>query len=172
MEAVLPDDIANILRIKLLSPSEETYGIKHVIRAADHITNVLKIDLECRSGATAVSLSAGYQETAAYCRIGWEPYRKKIARTSNGESSGDSSKCQPILNVVIARAAVGRDTPCLLIFTWCGSALARVLSGHVCPIDLSWCSTYTSSIPQRVTTITLRDAHIVVHFKNLLHERT
>ena len=74
-----------------------------------------------------VSLSAGYRETAAYCQFGWEPCRRKIASTSNVESSGNFSKYQPILNVVIARAAVGRDTPCLLIFARCGSELARVL---------------------------------------------
>ena len=87
----MTNDLKNKLECKLLFFFGEAYGTERVIRAAHHSTNDLKIDLECRSGAVAVLLSAGYQETAAYCQFGWEPHWKKIASTSMGKAPGTSA---------------------------------------------------------------------------------
>ena len=109
----------------LVSLFVETYGTERGNGTADDIMKDLKIGFECRSGAVAAPLSSGYQETAAYCQFGWEPHRKKIASTSNGGSGTLQVSAYP--QRVLARAAVGRDTPCMWVSARCGSALARVV---------------------------------------------
>merc|ERR1712000_563812 len=62
---------------KPLSLFVETYGTECGKLTPDDITNVLKIEFDCRPGAIAVSLSLRepkYQETAAYCHFGRAPY--------------------------------------------------------------------------------------------------
>merc|ERR1712054_394163 len=64
---------------KPLSLFVETYGSECGKLTADDITNVLKIEFDCRPGAIAVSLALRepkYQETAAYCHFGRAPYTK------------------------------------------------------------------------------------------------
>ena len=109
----------------------ETYGTERRSRTADDITNDLKISWSADLGLD-VSLGSGYQETAAYCQFGWEPYRKNIASTSNGEAPG-SLQVSANPQRVLARAAVGRDTPCMLVSARCGSVLARVCEDKSVP---------------------------------------
>merc|ERR1711879_978723 len=62
---------------KPLSLFVETYGTEQGALTAEDITNVIKIAFDCRPGAIAMSLALRepkYQETAAYCHFGREPY--------------------------------------------------------------------------------------------------
>merc|ERR1712050_387259 len=65
---------------KPLSLFLETYGTEQGALSAEDITNVLKIEFDCRPGAIAMSLALRepkYQETAAYCHFGRESYTSK-----------------------------------------------------------------------------------------------
>merc|ERR1712151_603454 len=58
---------------KPLSLFVETYGTERGDLTVNDITNVLKMEFDCRPGAIAVSLALRepkYQETAAYCHFG------------------------------------------------------------------------------------------------------
>jgi len=62
---------------------------------ADDITNIIKIAFDCRPGAIAVSLALRepkYQETAAYCHFGREPYTKNGIKFFEWENAQDLSK--------------------------------------------------------------------------------
>merc|ERR1711971_1094212 len=64
---------------KPLSLFVETYGSECGKLTADDITNIVKIEFDCRPGAIAQSLALRepkYQETAAYCHFGREPHTK------------------------------------------------------------------------------------------------
>merc|ERR1712050_584153 len=64
---------------KPLSLFVETYGTEQGDLTADDITNIIKVEFDCRPGAIAMSLALRepkYQETAAYCHFGREPYTK------------------------------------------------------------------------------------------------
>merc|ERR1711904_268662 len=64
---------------KPLSLFVETYGTEKGGLDVTDITNVLKIEFDCRPGAIATSLALRepkYQETAAYCHFGRAPYTK------------------------------------------------------------------------------------------------
>merc|ERR1711959_793505 len=64
---------------KPLSLFVETYGTEQGNLTAADITNILKINFDCRPGAIAVPLALRepkYQETAAYGHFGREPYTK------------------------------------------------------------------------------------------------
>merc|ERR1711997_1137120 len=61
----------------------------------DDITNVIKIAFDCRPGAIAQSLALRepkYQETAAYCHFGREPYTKDGIKFFEWENAKDLSK--------------------------------------------------------------------------------
>jgi len=80
---------------KPLSLFVETYGTECGNLTADDITNVLKIEFDCRPGAIAVSLALRepkYQETAAYCHFGRKPYTKDGIRFFEWENAKDLSK--------------------------------------------------------------------------------
>merc|ERR1712107_791305 len=84
---------------KPLSLFVETYGTEQGSLIADDITNVLKIEFDCRPGAIAVSLALRepkYQETAAYCHFGREPYTKDGVKFFEWENAKDLSKYQPL----------------------------------------------------------------------------
>jgi len=84
---------------KPLSLFVETYGTEQGSLTADDITNVLKIEFDCRPGAIAVSLALRepkYQETAAYCHFGREPFTKDGRKYFEWENSKDLSKYQPL----------------------------------------------------------------------------
>merc|ERR1711988_1964404 len=64
---------------KPLSLFVETYGTEQGTLTAGDITNIIKMEFDCRPGALAVSLALRepkYQETAAYGHFGREPYTK------------------------------------------------------------------------------------------------
>merc|ERR1712137_646751 len=80
---------------KPLSLFVETYGSECGKLSADDITNVLKIECDARPGAIAVQLALRepkYQETAAYCHFGREPYTKDGIKFFEWENAKDMSK--------------------------------------------------------------------------------
>merc|ERR1711879_985200 len=82
---------------KPLSLFLETYGTEQGALTAEDITNVIKIAFDCRPGAIAMSLALRepkYQETAAYCHFGREPYTKGGIKFFEWENAKDLSKFQ------------------------------------------------------------------------------
>merc|ERR1711959_709039 len=80
---------------KPLSVFVETYGTEQGALTADDITNVIKIEFDCRPGAIAVSLALRepkYQETAAYCHFGRKAETKDGIKFFEWESAKDLSK--------------------------------------------------------------------------------
>merc|ERR1711907_885164 len=80
---------------KPLSLFVETYGTEKEGITADDITNVIKLNFDCRPGAIAVSLALRepkYQETAAYGHFGREPYTKNGIKFFEWENAKDLKK--------------------------------------------------------------------------------
>merc|ERR1711912_1297 len=80
---------------KPLSLFVETYGTEKNGLTADDITNILKIEFDARPGAIAVSLALRepkYQETAAYCHFGRDPYTKDGIKFFEWENAKDMKK--------------------------------------------------------------------------------
>merc|ERR1712117_993075 len=80
---------------KPLSLFVETYGTEQGALGVDDITNILKVEFDCRPGAIALALALRepkYQETAAYCHFGREPYTKDGIKFFEWENSKDLSK--------------------------------------------------------------------------------
>merc|ERR1711881_183729 len=80
---------------KPLSLFVETYGTEKGGLDVTDITNVLKIEFDCRPGAIATSLALRepkYQETAAYCHFGREPYTKNGIKFFEWENAKDMKK--------------------------------------------------------------------------------
>jgi len=80
---------------KPLSLFVETYGTEKNGLSVDDITNVLKLEFDCRPGAIAISLALRepkYQETAAYCHFGREPYTKDGVQFFIWENAKDMSR--------------------------------------------------------------------------------
>ncbi|CAL1153395.1 unnamed protein product [Cladocopium goreaui] len=73
--------VAKPLSLFVGSPGVEAYGSEKGQLTVDDITNVLKIEFDCRPGAIAASLALRepkYQETAAYCHFGREAVTKML----------------------------------------------------------------------------------------------
>merc|ERR1719172_619505 len=80
---------------KPLSLFVETYGTEQGGLTAEDITNVVKIEFDCRPGAIAVSLALRepkYQETAAYGHFGREPHTQDGRKYFEWENAKDMSK--------------------------------------------------------------------------------
>merc|ERR1712064_109754 len=80
---------------KPLSLFVETYGSECGKLTANDITNIVKIEFDCRPGAIAMSLALRepkYQESAAYCHFGREPYTKDGIKFFEWENAQDLSK--------------------------------------------------------------------------------
>merc|ERR1711909_223484 len=80
---------------KPLSLFVETYGTEQGSLTDADITSIIKIAFDCRPGAIAVSLAARepkYQETAAYCHFGREPYTKDGIKFFEWENPKDLKK--------------------------------------------------------------------------------
>merc|ERR1712178_376690 len=80
---------------KPLSVFVETYGSECGKLSANDITNVVKMEFDCRPGAIAASLSLRepkYQETAAYCHFGREPVTKDGIKFFEWENAKDLTK--------------------------------------------------------------------------------
>merc|ERR1712050_202721 len=90
---------------KPLSLFVETYGTEQGKLTADDITNIIKVEFDCRPGAIAMSLALRepkYQETAAYCHFGREPYTKAGIKFFECENAKDLSKFRPLNSARIA----------------------------------------------------------------------
>merc|ERR1739845_96622 len=82
---------------KPLSLFVETYNSECGKLSADDITNIVKMEFDCRPGAIAVSLALcepKYQETAAYCHFGRTPYTKDGLKFFEWENPKDLSRYQ------------------------------------------------------------------------------
>merc|ERR1712072_790571 len=80
---------------KPLSLFVETYGTEQGDLTAVDVTNVMKIEFDCRPGAIAMSLALRepkYQETAAYCHFGREAHTKDGIKFFEWENAKDLSK--------------------------------------------------------------------------------
>merc|ERR1712124_191535 len=80
---------------KPLSLFVETYGTERGGLSVSDITDILKIEFDCRPGAIAVSLALRepkYQETAAYGHFGREPYTKSGIKYFEWENAKDLKK--------------------------------------------------------------------------------
>merc|ERR1712013_326113 len=77
---------------KPLSLFVETYGTEQGALTTDDITNVVKMEFDCRPGAIALSLALRepkYQETAAYCHFGREPITRDGKQFFEWENAKD-----------------------------------------------------------------------------------
>jgi len=80
---------------KPLSVFVETYGTEMGTLTPTDITNVIKIEFDCRPGAIAVSLALRepkYQPTAAYGHFGRDPYTEDGIKFFEWESAKDLKK--------------------------------------------------------------------------------
>merc|ERR1711976_655368 len=80
---------------KPLSLFVETYGPEQGALTAVDITNIIKINFDCRPGAIAMSLALRepkYQETAAYCHFGRKAETKNGIKFFEWENAKDMSK--------------------------------------------------------------------------------
>merc|ERR1712070_501197 len=80
---------------KPLSVFVETYGTEKGGLTPTDITNIIKINFDCRPGAIAVSLALRepkYQETAAYGHFGRDPYTKNGIKFFEWENAKDLKK--------------------------------------------------------------------------------
>merc|ERR1712176_533308 len=92
---------------KPLSLFVETYGTEQGALAADDITNIIKIAFDCRPGAIAQTLALRepkYQETAAYCHFGREPYTANGVKFFEWESAKDLSQYKGMTSAQVAAA--------------------------------------------------------------------
>merc|ERR1711900_71918 len=92
---------------KPLSLFVETYGTEQGKLSADDITNVIKIEFDCRPGAIAVSLALRepkYQETAAYCHFGRQAVTKDGLKFFEWENAKDVSKYASMTSVEVTAA--------------------------------------------------------------------
>merc|ERR1712203_538412 len=80
---------------KPLSLFVETYGTEQGGLSPSDITNIVKINFDCRPGALAVSLALRepkYQETAAYCHFGRQPRTEDGRKYFEWENALDLAK--------------------------------------------------------------------------------
>merc|ERR1712179_546523 len=92
---------------KPLSLFVESYGTEQGKLTADDITNIIKVEFDCRPGAIAMSLALRepkYQETAAYCHFGREPYTKDGIKFFEWENAKDCSKYKDMTSQQVTAA--------------------------------------------------------------------
>merc|ERR1711970_101565 len=80
---------------KPLSLFVETYGTEQGALTPEDVTNVVKIEFDCRPGAIAVTLALRepkYQETAAYCHFGRKAETKDGLKFFEWEDAKDLAK--------------------------------------------------------------------------------
>merc|ERR1712100_459569 len=97
---------------KPLSLFVETYGTEQGNLTAADITNILKINFDCRPGAIAVSLALcepKYQETAAYCHFGREPYTKDGKKFFEWENPVDLTKYAKMSSAEVTAELTGSN---------------------------------------------------------------
>jgi len=98
---------------KPLSLFVETYGTEQGKLTADDITNIIKMEFDCRPGAIAVVLALRqpkYQETAAYCHFGREPYTTPEGlKFFEWENAKDVSKYKDMKSAEVTAALVASN---------------------------------------------------------------
>merc|ERR1712010_173557 len=97
---------------KPLSVFVETYGTEKESITVDDITNVLKIEFDCRPGAIATSLSLRepkYKVTAAYCHFGRQPYTENGIKYFEWENPKDLKKYAPMTSEQVGAALVASN---------------------------------------------------------------
>merc|ERR1711976_838819 len=97
---------------KPLSLFVDTYGSEKGKLTVDNITNVLKVEFDCRPGAIAQSLALRepkYQETAAYCHFGREPVTKNGIKFFEWENAKDMSKYKSMTSEQVTAALKGSN---------------------------------------------------------------
>merc|ERR1712050_685819 len=97
---------------KPLSLFVETYGTEQGDLTADDITNIIKIELDCRPGAIAQSLALRepkYQETAAYCHFGRQPVTKDGIKFFEWENAKDLSKYKGMTGAQVSASLQGSN---------------------------------------------------------------
>merc|ERR1712062_251135 len=89
-----------------------TYGSETGKLTADDITNVLKVEFDCRPGAIALSLALRepkYQVTAAYCHFGRAPYTKDGIKFFEWENAKDMKKYAGMDSAQVTAALTGSN---------------------------------------------------------------
>merc|ERR1712057_136890 len=97
---------------KPLSLFVETYGTECGSLTPDDITNVLKIEFDCRPGAIAQSLALRepkYQETAAYCHFGRQPYTENGIKFFEWENPRNLTRYAPMSSEQVGAALVASN---------------------------------------------------------------
>ena len=97
---------------KPLSLFVETYGTENGALSAEDITNIIKVEFDCRPGAIAVSLALRepkYQETAAYCHFGREPVTKNGMKFFEWENAKDLKKYASMSSAQVTAALEGSN---------------------------------------------------------------
>merc|ERR1712201_7513 len=90
-----------------LSLFVETYGTEQGALSAEDITNVIKIEFDCRPGALAVSLALRdpkYKVTAAYCHFGRQPYTENGIKYFEWENPKDLTRYAPMSSEQVGAA--------------------------------------------------------------------
>ena len=101
---------------KPLSLFVETYGTEQGNLTAEDITNIVKINFDCRPGALAVSLALRepkYQESAAYCHFGRAPYTKDGIKFFEWENAKDLAKYTTVTSADVAAERVAKSAEVL-----------------------------------------------------------
>ena len=91
---------------KPLSLFVETYGSEQGALSAQAITDIVKINFDCRPGALARDLQLRqpkYNVTAAYCHFGREPFEKDGMTFFSWENAKDLSKYASMTGAAIAK---------------------------------------------------------------------
>merc|ERR1711874_526428 len=97
---------------KPLSLFVVTYGTEKGALSVDDITNIIKIEFDCRPGAIAVSLALRepkYQESAAYCHFGREAVTKNGIKFFEWENAKDLSKYKGMTSAQVDAALKGSN---------------------------------------------------------------
>merc|ERR1712228_622503 len=92
---------------KPLSLFVETYGTEQGALTADDITNIIKIEFDCRPGAIALSLALRepkYQATAAYCHFGRKAETVDGIKYFEWENAKDLTKFKSMNSAEVAGA--------------------------------------------------------------------
>merc|ERR1712167_505098 len=101
---------------KPLSLFVETYGTQQGSLTPEDITNIVKINFDCRPGALAVSLALRqpkYQESAAYCHFGRTPYTKDGIKFFEWENAKDLSKYASMSSADVAAERTSKSAEAL-----------------------------------------------------------
>jgi len=97
---------------KPLSLFVETYGSQLPGLTPDDVTNIVKIEFDCRPGAIAISLALRepkYQITAAYCHFGRTPFTKDGIKFFEWENHKDLSKYTSMNTAQVTSALQGSN---------------------------------------------------------------